>query len=422
MGKVVTLGFGVLAWAGLSACGEDDGCTPAAAGGNCIQVGTGADVQRDLQSAFIKAKRGDTVELGEGTFNLTLGLTLDASDVTVRGKGMDKTILSFKSQEAGAEGIHATGDSLVFEDFSIQDTKGDALKVEGANGVTFRRMKVEWTGGPLASNGAYGLYPVQCTHVLVEDSVAIGASDAGIYVGQSNNIIVRRSRAEYNVAGIEIENSRNADVYDNEARNNAGGILVFDLPGLQVKDGGNVRVYNNRSIQNNTKNFAPAGNIVAMVPKGTGMLVMANDNVEIFGNTIQDNDTAQLAVISYWVTQLAFKDMDAVYDPYPVKTFIHDNTFIGGGGNPDITKEIGIGMKVLFGSEAVPDILYDGIKDPARSSMEICLQNNTDGGFADLQLNPNDILDLSADRVIRDVAAFTCSRSALPAVSIPGVQ
>ena len=42
-------------------------------------------------------------------------------------------------------------------------------------------------------------------------AVAIGASDAGIY-GQSKNIIVRNSVAQYNVAGIEIENSYYADV------------------------------------------------------------------------------------------------------------------------------------------------------------------------------------------------------------------
>jgi parallel beta-helix repeat protein len=68
-------------------------------------------------------------------------------------------------------------------------------------------VRVEWTNGPDENNGAYGLYPVQSSNVLIEESVVIGASDAGIYVGQSNNIIVRNSRVEFNVAGIEIENS-----------------------------------------------------------------------------------------------------------------------------------------------------------------------------------------------------------------------
>ena len=68
------------------------------------------------------------------------------------------------------------------------------------------------------------------------------------------NVIVRRNRAEYNVAGIEIENTIDADVYENVATNNTGGILVFNMPNLpQV--GERTRVFNNTVIDNNTENF-----------------------------------------------------------------------------------------------------------------------------------------------------------------------
>src|SRR5581483_10115819 len=100
---------------------------------------------------------------------------------------------------------------------------------------------------------------------------AIGASDAGIYVGQSQKVVVRKCRAEQNVAGIEIENCTDADVYENMATNNAGGLLVFDLPGLQAKNGRRVRVHDNQVFANNHENFAPKGNIVATVAPGTGM-------------------------------------------------------------------------------------------------------------------------------------------------------
>ena len=74
-----------------------------------------------------------------------------------------------------------------------------------------------------------------------------GASDAGIYVGQSKNIVVKRSKAEFNVAGIEIENSMNADVHDNLSTHNAGGILIFDLPNLPQQGGHSHRIFHNRS-------------------------------------------------------------------------------------------------------------------------------------------------------------------------------
>ena len=130
-----------------------------------------------------------------------------------------------------------------------------------------------------------------CTDVLIEDCKVSGASDAGIYVGQSQNIVVRRNTVEKNVAGIEIENSTRADVYENLATDNSGGILVFTMPDLPTKDGRLCRVYHNKVMANNHDNFAPKGNIVATVPPGTGVMIMANDEVEVFDNTIEKNQT-----------------------------------------------------------------------------------------------------------------------------------
>ena len=165
-----------------------------------------------------------------------------------------------------------------------------------------------------SSNGAYGLYPVQSKNVLIDGCIAIGASDAGIYVGQSENIIVRNSRAEFNVAGIEIENSYYADVYNNIAQHNTGGILVFDLPDLPQQGGHHVRVFSNQILNNDTDNFAPEGNIVGEVPRGTGIIIMANSNVEIFDNDISGNETMNIAIVSYSYEE-AIDETD--YYPHP---------------------------------------------------------------------------------------------------------
>ncbi len=125
-------------------------------------------------------------------------------------------------------------------------------------GLTVQGVRVEWTNGPATDNGAYGLYPVGCFDVLIENSVVIGASDAGIYVGQSEQIVVRNNLVQYNVAGIEIENSKYADVYLNRATHNTGGILVFDLPNLPKQGGRQTRVFMNYLDANDTPNFAKA--------------------------------------------------------------------------------------------------------------------------------------------------------------------
>ena len=254
---------------------------------------------QDIQEALILAEPGDVVRLTAGTFYLRDSLSLDVNDVQVEGEGMNQTILDFSDQQSGAQGLSVTSDNVTLQDFSIQNAKGDAIKVKGVTNIKFLRVKTEWTNGPSSENGAYGLYPVESTNVLIDGCVAIGASDAGIYVGQSKNIIVRNSRAEYNVAGIEIENSYYADVFNNLATNNTGGILIFDLPGLPQQGGHHVRVFNNRSVGNNTDNFAPEGNIVGEVPRGTGIIVQANSDVEIFDNEIGDNDTVNIAVVTY---------------------------------------------------------------------------------------------------------------------------
>ena len=310
----------------------------------------------NIQEALILAEPGDIIRLTAGTYNLQDSLSLDVAGVQIEGEGMDQTILNFSDQQTGAQGLSVTSNNVTLQDFSIQNAKGDAIKVKGVTNIKFLRVKTEWTNGPSPENGAYGLYPVESINVLIDGCVAIGASDAGIYVGQSKNIIVRNSKAEYNVAGIEIENSYYADVFNNVATNNTGGILVFDLPGLPQQGGHHVRVFNNRSVGNNTDNFAPEGNIVGEIPRGTGIIIQANSDVEVFNNEIGDNDTVNIAVVTY-----SGETDDQAYYPHPKSIQIHGNEFGPTGYNPDTSK--GELAQILFELSGgnMPDIFWDGL-------------------------------------------------------------
>ena len=311
---------------------------------------------QEIQEALILAKPGDIIRLSAGVFTLEDSLSLDVAGVQIEGEGMSQTILDFSNQLSGAQGLSVTSDNVTLQDFAIQNAKGDAIKVKGVTNIKFLRVKTEWTNGPSSDNGAYGLYPVESKNVLIDGCIAIGASDAGIYVGQSQNIIVRNSRAEFNVAGIEIENSYFADVYNNIATNNTGGILVFDLPGLPQQGGHHVRVFKNRSVGNNTDNFAPEGNIVGEVPRGTGIIIQANSDVEIFDNEIGENDTVNIAVVTY-----GNDTDDQAYYPHPKSVQIHGNKFGPTGYNPDTSK--GELAQILFDLSGgnMPDIFWDGL-------------------------------------------------------------
>ena len=250
------------------------------------------------------AQPGEVIRIPEGNFNFKRSLVMNTDGVTILGQGMDKSVLSFSGQVAGAEGLSVNANEFTIEDLAIEDTIGDALKVNEGNNIVIRRVRTEWTRGPNVKNGAYGIYPVQTTNLLVEGSVAIAASDAGIYVGQSDNVIVKNNRAEYNVAGIEIENTTNADVFDNVATRNTGGILVFNMPQIP-KEGHSSRVFRNTIVANNTENFAAEGTAVSGVPKGTGVLINSNDRVEVFDNKIKDNQTANILISSYFSASFA---------------------------------------------------------------------------------------------------------------------
>ena len=314
------------------------------------------DPYTEIQEALILANPGDIVHISEGFYKLEDSLSIDIDNLTLQGDGINKTILSFKDQMSGAQGLSVTSDGVTLQDFAVEDAKGDAIKVKGVHGISFIRVRTEWTNGPDELNGAYGLYPVESKNVLIDSCVAIGASDAGIYVGQSENIIVKNSRAEFNVAGIEIENSYYADVFDNHAENNTGGILVFDLPDIPQQGGHHVRVFRNKSINNNTDNFAPEGNIVGEVPRGTGIIIQANSHVEIFQNDIGGNDTVNIAIVTY-----GYETEDENYYPHPRSIQIHNNRFTKSGNNPDL--ETGELAKILYelSDKNMPDIFWDGI-------------------------------------------------------------
>ncbi|MBI3555847.1 MAG: right-handed parallel beta-helix repeat-containing protein [Deltaproteobacteria bacterium] len=396
-----------------------------------VRIAPGSDLPYRLQTAVILAHPNTIVELPEGRFDFLDELVIRTSHLTLRGQGMDKTILTFRKQFNGGQGVLAGGNAFTVEDLAIEDTPGDALKISGVNGATIRRVRVEWTRGPNPSNGSYGLYPVQSQNVLIEDCVVRGASDAGVYVGQSHNIIVRHNRAEYNVAGIEIENSQHADVYENVSTHNAAGILVFDLPDLLIKNGGHTRVFNNQIIENNTGNFAPKGNIVGIVPGGTGFMAMANRDIEVFGNEIRGHKLASIALTSYLVSELPINDK--LYNPIPRRINIHDNHVEKMHGfHINFGSKIDFLINALFflQGKRVADILYDGIGETYNGAHglpdddRICLGNNVaakgkPSRFGNLQLaNSHWYLPFPGGPVLTKLAPHACQHAAIPAVAL----
>jgi len=154
--------------------------------------------------------------------------------------------------------------------------------------------------------------------------------------------VVQNNEVFNNVTGIEIENSTNAEVHDNYAHDNTGGILVFLLPNNPSKVGYNTRVYNNRVENNNHDNFGKPNSTVSKVPPGTGIMVMTADQTEIFGNSISGNKSFGVALTSLYMLY----PRDTVFDlgAIPERNWIHDNTYSNNGYDPaGLVKDLGVG-------------------------------------------------------------------------------
>ncbi|QDG53230.1 hypothetical protein FIV42_21510 [Persicimonas caeni] len=383
--------------------------------------------RQNITTALVEPSEGDVICLGDGTYNLTEQLTLNASNVSnieIRGQSQDGTILDFDGQDGGANGILVDGiDDIRVADLTIKNTAGDGIKIQNGDGVEMVNLTVTWDGGPNTSNGAYGVYPVLNQNVLVEGCDVSYASDAGIYVGQSNTVIARNNVAYGNVAGLEIENTTNAEVHDNHLYENTGGLLIFNLPGLQVKEGGNNIVRDNLIENNNQVNFAEAGTIVSLVPQGVGLLLLATDNNEIYNNEVKDNQSIGLGIASYFITGEDIEDPE--YDPFSESNFIHDNTFENNGYQP---VEL---AAALNGGNPVPSMLVDGVFNPELPDgttwldVRDCFDANVteDGSDADfLNFNydssdaPADITDCSTEWT--DFCHYQCTYDPLPSVTL----
>ena len=392
---------------------------------HCIEIA--ASDAEQLLVEVNSLKDSTTIILGKGTFSFNNQVTIrGANDVTLMGQGMEDTILDFASQTTQSNGVDAIANNFTLSDLTVQDAKKDGIRIEDSDGVTIERVRVTWSGGPKTTNGAYGIYPVKSKNILVANSEAYNASDAGLYIGQCINGVIRNNYAKNNVAGIEIENSQYINVYNNIAEENTGGLLIFDLPGNPIA-GRDIWVHDNIIRNNNIANFAPGGTVSA-IPAGTGTIILATRRLELSNNTYSNNNTTDIAVMSGLVIEeemdlwaLTVEEMlgtysdlnlptapcperknsteDCVYNYRTEEIYLHGNTFSGSGTNGDASdpenREIGVLLKMIYKLTPIDNMLYGGIGESSFSASSaagnsndnhFCIAESSSGTLASLNL------------------------------------
>ena len=380
--------------------------------GNVLVFSPGQE--NDIRAALIDIKDDTEIVLKEGIYKFDkISLQGPVNKVIFRGKHPEKTIIDFSGQSTGGEGMRVDNvTDFEIRDIQLRESVGDLLKVKDGKDVRFINVHTVWSGEPDTANGGYGIYPVLCENVLIDSCYVRGASDAGVYVGQSINAVIRNSKAEFCVAGIEVENTINAEVYDNEASNNTGGILVFDHPGLK-HDGRNISVYRNHIHDNNYRNFAPAANSatgVGNLPPGTGVMVLRTSNVQVYENEIHNNNTMSVGVLSYLTVDPGILQNNPEFAPIPHNITLRNNkitksnTFPGTVEGHTLAQNIVNIHQMLTASgllspeQGMPHILYDGITTgPGANPNGLCIDETDEITFINMDLG-NDHANIHFDK------------------------
>jgi len=337
---------------GFKAGGEAAAAVKSAEGSGSIKAvagkaGDAVIVVKDgesIQEAVKRAEPGTTIQIMPGTYRETV--YVDKDDIRLIGVIEQGRRAVLDGEGKLNDAILYSGNDFVVENLEIRNYKGNGVMGQAGNNFEIRNNLI-------VNSGVYGIFPQLGQNGVVEHNVVSEIADAAIYIGMSDNIHVAYNDVFDSVAGIEIENSRHAIVEHNYVHNNTGGLLAFITPGLPIKTTFDVIFRHNFVVGNNHDNFGAPGSTVAGIPPGTGILVMAADDVVIEGNIISDNKTAGILVTDH--AHAANITVDPESEPNSDRVKILDNVMLQNGydtipdvralmltelkqGNPDIVR------------------------------------------------------------------------------------
>ena len=291
---------------------------------------------QSIQAAVAKAQPGDVIMVYPGTYSETV--YIDKDNIRFYGVIENGKRPTLDGKKELNDAFLYSGNGITIENFKIIDYKGNAIMGQAGNNFIIRNNEI-------INTGVYGIFPQYGTNGLVELNVLSGIEDAAIYIGMCDNVDVRLNEVFESVAGIEIENSRHCLVEYNYVHDNAGGLLAFITPGLPIKTCDDVIFRGNFIINNNHVNFGLEGSVVSTIPSGTGILVLAADNVVIEDNIIIGNKCFGIAVTDLANGGVKFST-DEGLDPNPDNVSILDNFMSNNGYAP--SGEIATAVKLAM--------------------------------------------------------------------------
>ena len=306
-----------------------------------------------IQAAVREANPGDVIRVFPGTYKETV--YIDKDDILLTGVVVAGEWPILEGERKLNDAVLYSGNNITVENLLITHYKGNGIMGQAGNNFLIRNNRI-------VDTGVYGIFPQLGQNGLISNNIVSGIEDAAIYVGMSDNVHVNNNEVYASVAGIEFENSRHGIIENNLVYDNAGGILTFITPGLPIKTTFDLIIRNNFITNNNHVNFGAPGSMVSGVPSGTGIVIMAADEVTMENNIITGNKNAAIIITDHDSFPNITRDPET--DPKSDKIAILNNIMYNNGTDP--IDEIKAGKLATFTTANV-DIINVG------NSRESCI-------------------------------------------------
>jgi parallel beta-helix repeat protein len=330
-----------------------------------------------IREALAAARSGDTIEVGPGVYHEGLPGDLNALTVTVDGielvgkprHGHPVVLENAGNQsfgiwvspansagpgpEADPEKPPCGFDGSTIRGFALEGFTIRGFAQHGLHLACVEHFRIE--DNVSEGNHVYGLFPVLSRDGILSGNLVRGSDkDAGIYVGQSDRVLIAGNRAEDNLLGLEVENSRDCSVYGNELTGNTLGIIVDILPDKIRLTQERTVVAGNRVHDNNRANSAEPGDIIAVLPPGIGILLSGADTTRVALNHVHGNQFAGIAVVSLCLA-FVLQGQDGCPAGLEVNPDPDGNRIVGNRVTGNATVPTGTPLDALLG-----DLVWDG--------------------------------------------------------------
>jgi len=306
---------------------------------------------QSIQEAIDKAGPGDTVQVLPGEYVESIKLTKER--ITLKGLEFEgeRTVLKSKINEEDEplEGaILVGGDRVVVEGFIIRGFAKFGVAADNCAELTLRDLMIEDTGFT-------GVQLDDIRQCVIERVTAGRIGGAAIAVEDSSDCRIVQSEGYASRFGLYLGNSQQVVVDNGSFHHNGIGVALSGSTNDPATRLAYVKMWRTRVMGNNATIPGPADVYFADAPPGIGILIAGASEIEIAQSDISGNGSFGVLTLSRDTGGVRHMEQDVPRSgPAAEHVYMHHNHYAGNGSAPSaaFTKQ--------FAGIPPGDIYWDG--------------------------------------------------------------